>query len=182
MVRYPEYLPESGANRVNRSAEGAANRKLSWAFLEMFAHSLEDMITDRLLQGKSFAKKNGPTLSKVIPAEAITTSQSLKPYARSLSHELRTPMQGVVGMLDIMQSNVSEAIEIADNDDVKHVFAELMSNIQRAQGQYNNLAGSHGHAVALAFALRYWWCIQTVLGQVVVSTSIIEIENITWGC
>jgi hypothetical protein len=95
------------------SAEGAARRVLGWGYLELLFHSLEDLILERVLDGHKLAGPTVPLLErpKVIPHEAITMAQSLKPYARSLSHELRTPMQGVVGMLDVIMANVKEARE-----------------------------------------------------------------------
>ena len=119
------------------SSEGASKRKLGWSFIEMFMHSLEDMILDRILEGRGFAKEMAPpdsTPAKVIPLSAITASQSLKPYARSLSHELRTPMQGVVGMLDIMYSTVLDAISSQPNDRVRDVFKDLKNHIEVVQG------------------------------------------------
>ena len=116
------------------SAEGASQKKLGWGFLEMFCHALEDMVCERLLRGKSFAKAHDEELARVIPSEAITASQSLKPYARNLSHELRTPMQGVVGMIDIMQATIIEAIESHENEDSRSVFMELKSNLELVQG------------------------------------------------
>jgi len=119
------------------SSEGAVTRKLGWTFIEMFLHSLEDMILARILEGRGFAKEMAPPDSapaKIIPLSAITASQSLKPYARSLSHELRTPMQGVVGMLDIMYSTVLDAIATQQNDRVRDVFTDLKNHIEVVQG------------------------------------------------
>jgi hypothetical protein len=119
------------------SSEGASTRKLGWAFIEMFLHSLEDMILARILEGRGFAKEMVPPDSapaEVIPLSAITASQSLKPYARSLSHELKTPMQGVVGMLDIMYSTVLDAIASQQNDRARDVFKDLKSHIEVVQG------------------------------------------------
>jgi hypothetical protein len=119
------------------SSEGASTRKLSWSFIEMFLHSLEDMILARILEGRGFAKEMAPPDSvpaKIIPLSAITASQSLKPYARSLSHELRTPMQGVVGMLDIMYSTVLDAIANQQNERVRDVFKDLKNHIEVVQG------------------------------------------------
>jgi len=117
------------------SVEGAAKRKLSWAFIEMFMHALEDIIQARLLEGTEF--KENPTagrdLPRVIPHEVITAAQSLQPYAKSLSHELRTPMQGVVGMLDVMYATVQEAAEGQTNADVRRVFETLKENIETVQ-------------------------------------------------
>jgi hypothetical protein len=120
------------------SSEGAAKRKLSWTFLEMTMHALEDMVLQRLLEGKEFAKEVAEPESipaRITPLSAITASQSLKPYARSLSHELRTPMQGVVGMLDIMYSTVLDAIATQHSDVVRGVFEDLKNHIEVVQGK-----------------------------------------------
>jgi len=120
------------------SSEGAAKRTLSWSFIEMFMHSLEDMILQRIMEGRGFAKEVSPpesTAAKIIPLSAITEAQSLKPYARSLSHELRTPMQGVVGMLDIMYSTVLDAIANQQSERVKQVFRDLKTHIEIVQGE-----------------------------------------------
>lgn len=116
--------------------EGLEKRDVSWGYLEMIMHSLEDLILQRLLAGESFAKQGKENKApKVIPQEAITTSQSLKPYARSLSHELRTPMQGIVGMLDVMHATVQEAIEGQPNAKVHNIFQALKENIEVVQGE-----------------------------------------------
>ncbi|KAM3074414.1 hypothetical protein ACMFMG_002779 [Clarireedia jacksonii] len=119
------------------STEGARKKQLGWSYIEMFMHSLEDMILERIIQGRGFAKEEGDaselTAAKIIPLAAIAASQSLKPYARSLSHELRTPMQGVIGMLDIMYSTVVEAMAEQQNDRVRSVFQDLKANIEIVQ-------------------------------------------------
>ena len=118
-------------------SEGASKRKLGWSFLEMFMHSLEDMILQRILEGRGFAKEVATLESasaKAIPLSAITASQSLKPYARSLSHELRTPMQGVVGMLDVMYSTVIDEIANQQSERVRSVFNDLKNHIEVVQG------------------------------------------------
>jgi signal transduction histidine kinase len=123
------------------SLEGASKRQLSWSFIEMFMHSLEDMILQRILEGRGFAKEPAAPRSipaRIIPLGAITASQSLKPYARSLSHELRTPMQGVVGMLDIMHSTVMDAMETQTSQVAKAVFEELKANIETVQGKHEH--------------------------------------------
>lgn len=119
------------------SPEGAAKRNLRWSYLEMVCHSLEDMILERLLEGKQFAATPQVALrpTKVVPHEAVTVAQSLKPYARSLSHELRTPMQGVVGMLDVMYATVQEAVEGHGNSVLRKVFETLKENIEVVQGK-----------------------------------------------
>lgn len=123
------------------SLEGASKRQLSWSFIEMFMHSLEDMILQRILEGRGFAKEPAEPRSvpaRIVPLDAITASQSLKPYSRSLSHELRTPMQGVVGMLDIMHSTVLDAMETQTSQVAKAVFEELKANIETVQGKHEH--------------------------------------------
>ena len=121
------------------SAEGLKRRQLSWGYLELLLHSLEGLIQQRLLVGDSFCKQSVAQVSrrerKVIPHEAILASQTLKPYARSLSHELRTPMQGVVGMLDIMYATVLESAESQTNAHVRNIFETLKENIEVVQGE-----------------------------------------------
>jgi hypothetical protein len=119
--------------------EAAARRTLSWGFLEMLLHSLEDMILGRVLEGHEFAKsaRSVPSESlKVVPHAAVLAAQSLKPYARSLSHELRTPMQGVVGMLDVMMANLKDASESMQMDPrTRDVLDTLKENIEAVQGE-----------------------------------------------
>jgi hypothetical protein len=119
------------------TADGLEKRDLGWGTLEMVLHALEDLILERLLLGESFARPVGQNnkAPKVIPQEAITASQSLKPYARSLSHELRTPMQGVVGMLDVMHATVQEAVEGQTNAKIRNIFQALRENIEVVQGK-----------------------------------------------
>jgi signal transduction histidine kinase/CheY-like chemotaxis protein len=116
--------------------EGLRGKEFSWGFTEMLLHSLEDIIKNQLVSGQGFAKAAPKVPSrpvKVIPQNAITASQSLKPYARSLSHELRTPMQGVVGMLDVMHATVQESIEGAPSSQIRNIFQALKENIEVVQ-------------------------------------------------
>jgi hypothetical protein len=117
------------------SAEGLARCKLSFAYMEMMFHALEDTILQGFLERGQFSRAvKGQQLRTVIPHEAVTASQSLKPYARSLSHELRTPMQGVVGMLDVMYATVQEAAESQNDPQVRAVLNTLKENIEVIQG------------------------------------------------
>ncbi|KAF1846012.1 putative histidine kinase HHK17p [Cucurbitaria berberidis CBS 394.84] len=117
--------------------EGAARRVLGWGFLEMLFHGLEDLILERVLGGSDFASSAQPVRSQqpvLVPHEAVSVAQSLKPYARSLSHELRTPMQGVVGMLDVMMANVKEASETLQIDPrTRQILETLKDNIEAVQ-------------------------------------------------
>jgi hypothetical protein len=117
------------------SAAGLARRKLSFAYMEMMFHALEDTILHGFLERGHFSKVvKGQQPRTVIPHEAVTAAQSLKPYARSLSHELRTPMQGVVGMLDVMYATVQEAAEGQNDPQVRAVLNTLKENIEVVQG------------------------------------------------
>ena len=117
--------------------KGLERRKLSWSFIEVALHALEDMVAERIVDVRqSFEKQEDDTkTAAVIPQSVVTAAQSLKPYARSLSHELRTPMQGVVGMLEIMHATVSEALESPPNEDIKNIFKSLRDNIEIVQGE-----------------------------------------------
>jgi hypothetical protein len=126
------------------TADGLKNRpKLSWGMLEMFLHALEDLVAGRILEGLSFA--NPSSERGIIPQTKVSgatmTKHSLQPYARRLSHELRTPMQGVVGMLDVMYASVLEAIHPdrwrwPNLDQLKDVIEGLRTSIEVAQGIY----------------------------------------------
>ena len=124
------------------TTEGLSRQRLSWAYIELLLHSLEDVIRERLLEGRGYAKpevKEKPI--KVIPAETVPASQSLKPYARSLSHELRTPMQGVVGMLDVMYATVQESLESPKDATMDNVLKTLRDNIEVVQGRASRQLG-----------------------------------------
>jgi len=116
------------------SVEAALRRNLSWAFIELIMHSLEDMIGQRFVQGtdpvRSAAATDKPA---VIPHNAITLAQSLRPYAGSLSHELRTPMQGIVGMLDVMYATVQETMDSQFDPRIRKIFNSLKENIETIQ-------------------------------------------------
>lgn len=100
----------------------------------MFLHALEDQVTVRMLEGKGFTERP----NEVIPAQAVASRQSFRPYARSLSHELRTPMQGVVGMLDVMYASVLEATEweVGDMKQIRNMVESLRESIEVAQGAF----------------------------------------------
>jgi hypothetical protein len=122
------------------TADMASKRSLSWAFLETILHSMEDMIVDKLLDASANDEgddtvpvRTKPATKQIIPSSAITAGQSLKPYARSLSHELRTPMQGIVGMLDIMYATVQEASEGQKDPRLHQIFNILRENIETVQ-------------------------------------------------
>lgn len=75
------------------------------------------------------------TISDLDDPEFLPTTPSFKPFARSLSHELRTPMHGVIGMLDVMQATVQEAIESHQCPNLRKIFYGLRENIEVVQGE-----------------------------------------------
>ncbi|QQK44755.1 Sensor histidine kinase/response regulator, putative [Penicillium digitatum] len=126
------------------SRDGLRQRNLSWSFLEMILHSLEDLIVQRLDPGKQILDEvlDDPTTNTpdfhnpqtaAFHQAADFNSHPLKPYARSLSHELRTPMQGVVGMLDVMHATVREAMESKTPVKSGAIFQSLKEGIEMVQ-------------------------------------------------
>lgn len=117
------------------SLEGLQKRKLSWAFTELLYHSIEDILLAGFKDRGRFASAMKATANPnaMIPHEVIAATQSFKPYARNLSHELRTPMQGVVGMLDVMYATVQEATEGLQDKDMRAVLDGLKENIEVVQ-------------------------------------------------
>jgi hypothetical protein len=118
------------------TAEGLDKRSLPYAFAELLLHGLSDLILDAFIdRGLAYPE----TMSYHMPRTAsisggATQSQSLKPYAKSLSHELRTPMQGVVGMLDIMYGTVQEACEGQIKSGLRRLLQSLKGDIEVVQG------------------------------------------------
>ncbi|CRG87971.1 hypothetical protein PISL3812_04993 [Talaromyces islandicus] len=125
------------------SDEGLRQKSLSWSYIEMLLHSLEDMVAQRVLDDNASSPKTEnqlplptPTFAKPQPATAPSSpifAHPLKPFAPSLSHELRTPMQGVVGMLDVMHANVQEAIDDGAMSKAFLLLQDLKGNIELVQ-------------------------------------------------
>ncbi|RAL05833.1 sensor histidine kinase/response regulator [Aspergillus ibericus CBS 121593] len=131
------------------SESGLKKRSLAWSFLEMILYSLEDLVVQRIRDDLECAKpqssnsksRNVSTSHTIVDDAHISiphgladfASHPLKPYARSLSHELRTPMQGVVGMLDVMHATVREAIQDKPSPKAGYVFRTLKESIEMVQ-------------------------------------------------
>ncbi|KAI5805372.1 hypothetical protein DFH27DRAFT_368742 [Peziza echinospora] len=104
---------------------------LSWGFLTMFLHALEDMVQNYILtEIASLDAKSTPGDSD--PEVPHCCKISLKPYARNVSHELRTPMQGVVGTLDLLHLILSDICTTYPSLPFKLVNA-MLENIEIAQ-------------------------------------------------
>ncbi|WEW61263.1 hypothetical protein PRK78_006753 [Emydomyces testavorans] len=128
------------------TAEGLQNRDVSWPYLEMILHSLEDLILQQIdvVDGYKNAvqpqrweeldnRLQGKPQKTVVNQNIFMAAPAFKPYARSLSHELRTPMQGVVGMLDIMHATVQDRIENEPDRKLVPMFTEFRENIEAVQ-------------------------------------------------
>jgi hypothetical protein len=118
------------------TADGLDKRTLSFAFAELLLHGLSDLILDAFIE-RGLAYSRAPP--QHMPMVASTTGKatqsiSLQPYAKNLSHELRTPMQGVVGMLDIMHGTVQEACEGQMSSSLRRVLNSLKGDIEVVQG------------------------------------------------
>lgn len=133
------------------SKTGLQKRNLSWSFLEMILYSLEDLVVQQIhndaerpkLKERPKREATGTPRSvrtvdnmntSIADPYAEFTTQPLKPYARSLSHELRTPMQGIVGMLDVMHATVREAMQGKPSPKTGYVFQSLEESIEMVQG------------------------------------------------
>ena len=115
---------------------GLRDLQLSWPYVESLMHSLEDMIVDQLLQAKGTNSRKIPE-SSISSNEITKPSQSLRPFARNLSHELRTPMQGVVGMLDVIHATVQETLEERGDPSVRRMLQMLRDNLEAVQGVFH---------------------------------------------
>ncbi|GIK03634.1 hypothetical protein Aspvir_007707 [Aspergillus viridinutans] len=132
------------------SKTGLQKRSLPWSFLEMILYSVEDLVVQQIHNDAECPKlseqpKREATgtpgsvraVDNVNPSIANCyaefTTQPLKPYARSLSHELRTPMQGVLGMLDVMHATVREAMHGKPSAKNGYVFQSLKESIEMVQ-------------------------------------------------
>ena len=128
---------------------GLRKRCLPWQFIEMVLYSLEDLVAQRVRDIIQFRKPErqsqrdlkataaqqtvGDFHAALLHGATDFSSQPLKPYARSLSHELRTPMQGVVGMLDVMHATVRESLEGKHSAQTGSVLKSLKESIEMIQ-------------------------------------------------
>lgn len=125
------------------SDEGMKSKKLSWPFIETLMRSVEDMVAQHITEGPGLAKDaelmDGKEAEQIVPIRVLSELRSLAPYAKNLSHELRTPMQGIIGMLDVMYSNVQEAAEMGPGEKMMQLIDELKSSIEIIQGSCSKL-------------------------------------------
>jgi hypothetical protein len=131
--------PESGKDRCFAhfgamwTARGLENRTLSFASAELLLHGISDLVLDAFIK-RGLAYPRVPTEPKFASSPGKPVQKSLKPFAKNLSHELRTPMQGVVGMLDIMLGTAQEACEEQMSSSLRGVLNSIKRDIEAVQG------------------------------------------------
>jgi hypothetical protein len=131
--------PVSGENIVFAhfgamwTARGLEKRTLSFAFAELLLHGISDLILDAFI-GRGLAHPSIP-IHQTPNVASDKPTKSLKPFAKHLSHELRTPMQGVVGMLDIMHGTVQDACEEHMSSSLQGVLHSIKKDIEVVQGR-----------------------------------------------
>ncbi|KAF3929016.1 hypothetical protein ABW20_dc0100641 [Dactylellina cionopaga] len=112
---------------------------LSWAFLELFMKSLEDLVTWRILEkpgnpsDTTTTRPWNPFMGNVVLHEDVSPQQTIRPAARNLSHELRTPLQGVVGMLDVMLASLDSLDEEPSPTMLRQFVYDMRKNIENCQ-------------------------------------------------
>jgi hypothetical protein len=93
----PGQGPSFGHFGVMWTQKGLDERLLSFSFLEMVLHSLEDVILQAFAdQGLSTPMRSvmeRVSFPSIVRQSSGKTPNSFKPFAPSLSHELRTPIQ-----------------------------------------------------------------------------------------
>ncbi|CAF9923164.1 MAG: hypothetical protein GOMPHAMPRED_002754 [Gomphillus americanus] len=124
---------------------------LTWGFTEMILHALEDVVSAKLLEGTTLQPPSPAIKSRqVIPQAAVMATQSLKPYARSLSHELRTPMQTMVGGMDLIGATLEEVLCTTSLEDAlkqvrkaRELIADFQDSSRRAVRAADNVVQAY---------------------------------------
>ena len=106
---------------------------LTWGFTEIILHALEDIVGQRLLEGTTLEPVEVKH-RQVIPQSAIVVTQSLKPYARGLSHELRTPIQTMVGGMDLIGASLDDILGSKSLDEALKQIQKARDLIEEFQG------------------------------------------------
>ncbi|KAM5449431.1 hypothetical protein MaudCBS49596_004912 [Microsporum audouinii] len=156
---------------------GLEKRNVSWAYLEMILHSLEDMILQRMdesamlrqledrqvqenerrmeiererVRERERSRCRSPSSNRrPTPYKPAAGQPTLKLYARSMSHELRTPMHGVVGMLDMMHGTVADTIQRASDGD-RDLTAGVVKTFESLRGDIEMVQDSARRAIEAA--------------------------------
>ncbi|EZF28525.1 hypothetical protein H101_07794, partial [Trichophyton interdigitale H6] len=156
---------------------GLEKRNVSWAYLEMILHSLEDLILQRMEESATirqlesrYSQENERQIERErervremersrcrsqssnrhpTPYRPGAGQPTLKLYARSMSHELRTPMHGVVGMLDMIHGTVADTIQRASDGD-EHLTAAMVKTFESLRGDIEMVQDSARRAIEAA--------------------------------
>lgn len=111
---------------------GARERILGWPYVELLCQALEGVIEQRMLaEAECKLPTNLPVLSA--PPSVSTQSSRLAKQAGLLSHELRTPMQGIIGTLDLMHHSIEMARDAVQQADAPNYFEGLHQDIEALQ-------------------------------------------------
>lgn len=129
------------------TAEGVRACKLSWPFIESVLHSFEDLILQRILEGATVQAHAEPDTASQSGHEVTGPGRAFVPPVHILSHELRTPMQGVIGMLDLMHDIVEDAVEGQQNSRARDVFRSLKLDIETIQESSKRAVDAADHVV-----------------------------------
>lgn len=118
--------------------EALERKRLGWGFVEMLCHALEDVVLERVHGGAEFPESKTPEEDdSMVAVQTMSALQSFKPFARNLSHELRTPMQGILGTLDIMFATIFDATQTQQDPEARKIMDGLQKDIQVIQGWSN---------------------------------------------
>ncbi|EGE06048.1 sensor histidine kinase/response regulator [Trichophyton equinum CBS 127.97] len=156
---------------------GLEKRNVSWAYLEMILHSLEDLILQRMEESATirqlesrYSQENERQIERErervremersrcrsqssnrhpTPYRPGAGQPTLNLYARSMSHELRTPMHGVVGMLDMIHGTVADTIQRASDGD-EHLTAAMVKTFESLRGDIEMVQDSARRAIEAA--------------------------------
>ncbi|KAI5306782.1 hypothetical protein KEM56_007155 [Ascosphaera pollenicola] len=97
--------------------EGLTQLDLSWAAVKLILYALEELAKSRakLFEFQRFSKKEDHSRRENRVRRPASPRQvhnlkhpSFRAFAPHLSHELRTPMQGVVGMFDVVHADIED--------------------------------------------------------------------------
>lgn len=111
---------------------GAKDRVLSWAHVELLCQALEGMIGQQMLV--EIKPRFAATVSSLRSSPPrLDQFARLIRQAGLLSHELRTPMQGIIGTLDLMHHSIEMARDAVHRADAPDFFGGLHQDIEALQ-------------------------------------------------
>ena len=111
---------------------GSLRRTLDWGFIESVLHSFEDLVSARVMK---YIEQDSLAHWRTVPmdttsSESVPALTDFRPHAQVLSHELRTPMQGIVGPLDTIQATIDTALDSGirlKSKDLQHMKDDIQA-------------------------------------------------------